>query len=516
MQYQIQSFKVLVGTSKSLEELIQAKFKIYRFTYKILSRSIDARNKEAIYYVYHLLIETNERIQRHSLLTKYESKEEKILYPSWKKQYPPVVVGFGPAGIFASLYLARCGATPIILERGSAMDERIKDVEEFIQNKTLKSNSNIQFGEGGAGTFSDGKLTTNVKNPWIQFIFKELVSHGANEDILYDAMPHVGTDCLRKVIKNIREEIKSLGGHFYFQTQFTNVVPKEDYLLIETKQNQTFKTKHLLLGIGHSAKDTIEHLYHQMHLKMEPKAFSMGVRVEHLASYIDQCQYGKFASDLPKAYYKLSCHKNGRGIYTFCMCPGGYVMASASDEYTIVTNGMSNQQREGKNSNSAILVDVRPEDYGNSTLAGLEFQRKYEELAFKQAGNYKAPANLMKEFMNNEVATSLRSVEATYPHGIHFCDLRSCLPEFVVEGIQAGILEFNQKLKGFYHPDAVLIGIESRSSSPVRILRNENRESSFSGIYPIGEGAGYAGGIISASLDGLLTAMKIVGEDDER
>lgn len=198
------------------------------------------------------------------------------------------------------------------------------------------------------------------------------------------------------------------------------------------------------------------------------------------------------------------------------MCPGGYVMASASDEHTIVTNGMSNQKREGKNSNSAILVDVRPEDYGNSTLAGLEFQRKYEELAFKQAGNYKAPANLMKEFMNNEVATSLRSVEATYPHGIYFCDLRSCLPEFVVEGIQAGILEFNQKLKGFYHPDAVLIGIESRSSSPVRILRNENRESSFSGIYPIGEGAGYAGGIISASLDGLLTAMKIVGEDDER
>lgn len=511
MQYQINQFKVLVGSLKNLEELIRTKLKIKHFTYKILSRSIDARNKNAIFYVYHLLIETNEKI-KNKMVSIYHKTEFKMEYPNWKGKVSPVVVGFGPAGIFASLYLARCGAKPIIIERGSKIDERVKDVENFIQKKELNINSNIQFGEGGAGTFSDGKLTTNVKNPLIQFIFKELYLHGANEDILYDAMPHVGTDVLRKVIKNIREEIISLGGTFYFNTKFMNAQRKDNVLIIETDQKISFQTQHLLLGIGHSARDTITHLYHKMKLQMEPKAFSMGVRVEHCAEYINQCQYDKFAHTLPKAYYKLSCHKNGRGIYTFCMCPGGYVMASTSDECTIVTNGMSNQKREGKNSNSAILVDVRPEDYGYGVLDGIEFQKHYEQLAYLQSKDYKAPANLMKEFMEGTIASSLRSIKTTYPHGVLLCDLNRCLPKFVVDGIKEGIIEFDHKLNGFYHPDAILVGIESRSSSPVRILRDENRESNFSGIYPMGEGAGYAGGIISASLDGLLTARKIAGD----
>ncbi|MDE6047347.1 MAG: hypothetical protein K2F56_01825 [Anaeroplasmataceae bacterium] len=436
----------------------------------------------------------------------------KLTYPSWKEAYSPVIVGFGPAGIFASLYLARCGAKPIILERGGSIEERVTSVQSFLEHKILNPNSNVQFGEGGAGAFSDGKLTCNRKHPLIEFIFQELVAHGAKEDILYDSMPHVGTDVLREVVRNIRLEIEKLGGNFYFNTTFLDWVDKGESIEIITT-HPSFSTNHLLLGIGHSARDTIRHLYQK--LPMEAKAFSMGVRAEHLAEKIDKAQYGDFHSYLPKAYYKLATHKNGRGIYTFCMCPGGYVLASASEPNTIVTNGMSNYAREGINSNSAILVDVRPEDYGDTPLDGIAYQEKYEHLAFELANTYQAPANLMKEFMEDKIAKNYRSVIPTYPHGLTFQDLRKCLPEYVVEGIKEGILEFNHKLKGFYDEDAILIGIESRSSSPVRILRDKITKEAKKHIYPIGEGAGYAGGIISASLDGLLTAMKIVGEEFE-
>ncbi|MDE7161743.1 MAG: hypothetical protein K2N65_03175 [Anaeroplasmataceae bacterium] len=513
MQYQVDQFKVLVSKTQDLENLIRRYYGLKKFKFRILSRSIDARTKENVFYVYRLWIETEEELKGKNISV-YTPKDIEPIYKSWKYLDAPIVVGFGPAGIFASLYLARCGAKPIILERGSKIEERVKDVTEFIQNKTLNPNSNVQFGEGGAGTFSDGKLTTNLKNPYIQFILKEFVKHGASEDILIDSMPHIGTDVLRDVVKNIRIEIEKLGGTFYFNTPFLDAKKKEDKLEV-TALNHTFYTRHLLLGIGHSARDTIRHLYTNMHLHMEPKAFSMGVRVEHPSLYIDEAQYGPYAKYLPRAYYKLATRYLDRGVYTFCMCPGGYVIASASEEGTIVTNGMSNHLREGANSNSALLVDVRPRDYGPGVLDGLLYQEKYERLAFTLGKAYQAPANLMKEFLVNDVAESIRSIQPTYPHGIALCDLRQCLPDFVIEGIKKGIQDFDKKMKGFYHPDAVMIGIESRSSSPVRILRDENWQSSNPYIYPMGEGAGYAGGITSASLDGLLTAMKIVGEDNE-
>lgn len=507
MQYQIDQFKVLASNLKPLELLIKEKYLLNHFTYTILSKSIDARKKSEVFIVYRLLIDTREKLVGKGI-SFYQKKEINLSFPKWKEDFSPIVVGFGPAGIFASLYFARCGAKPIILERGGAIEKRIEDVFNFLKNKKLNPNSNVQFGEGGAGAFSDGKLTCNRKHPLIEWIFEELVAHGAHEDILYDSMPHIGTDVLRQVVKNIRLEIEGLGGSFYFDTTFLDWKELKDSVLVETT-GPTFETRHVLLAIGHSAKDTIRNLSSK--LSMEAKAFSMGVRVEHKASRIDEGQYAKFASYLPKAYYKLATHKEGRVIYTFCMCPGGYVLASASEPYTIVTNGMSNYKRENENSNSAILVDVLPKDYGMSPLGGIAYQEKYEHMAFELAKNYQAPANLMKEFMEDRVAKNYRSVIPSYPHGIFFCDLKRCLPSFVIKGIKEGIKEFNQKLKGFYDEDAILIGIESRSSSPVRILRDKETRSARKHIYPIGEGAGYAGGIISASLDGLLTAILIAG-----
>ncbi len=511
MQYQINDFKVLANINTSLDELIAKKYKINKFTYEIISKSIDARRKNEVYLVYRLLITTNEKIKNKNI-TKYIDKYLEPSYVLWKNSLRPIIVGFGPAGIFASLYLARCNAKPIIIERGSKIDDRIKKINDFFDNKKLDINSNIQFGEGGAGTFSDGKLTTNLNNPYIKFILKEFVKHGAKNDILYDSMPHIGTDILRNVVKNIRLEIEKLGGEFYFENTFLDAKIKDDYLIVKTNK-KIFNTRHLLLGIGHSAKDTIRHLYNNMKLDMQAKAFSMGVRVEHKANSIDFMQYGNFNKYLPRAYYKLSTKYLDRGVYTFCMCPGGYVMASTSDEFSIVTNGMSNYKRDGVNSNSAILVDVRPSDYGNDVLLGLQYQEKYEKLAYDISKDYRAPANLMKEFLNDQVAENIRSIKPSYPHGIILSDLRRCLPDFVVEGIKKGIIDFDNKMKGFYDEDAVLTGIESRSSSPVRILRDENRKSNHLYIYPMGEGAGYAGGITSASLDGLLTAMKITLEE---
>ena len=510
MQYQVDNFKVLASNQTDLKVLIKNKYNLKNdFSYKIISKSIDARKKSEVYLVYKFLIECNIVIKNKDF-KEYVNKNPMMDYPLWDKPYRPVVVGFGPAGMFASLYLARCKANPIIVERGSKIEDRVREVNEFINNKKLNVNSNIQFGEGGAGTFSDGKLTTNVKNPLINFIIYELYKHGANENIVYESMPHVGTDVLREVVKNIRLEIESLGGSFYFNTLFKDVKKYDNYLEAITDK-ESFITNHILLGIGHSAKDTIRHLYHNLGLNMEPKAFSMGVRIEHKSVDIDKSQYGEFYKYLPRAYYKLAHHtESGRGVYTFCMCPGGYVMASTSDDNTIVTNGMSNQAREGVNSNSALLVDVRPSDFGDNPMDGIAYQEKYERLAFNISGDYKAPGNLVKEFLNDEIASSFRSIETTYPHGICFTDLNKCLPNFVVEGLKEGIVEFDKRLKGFKNDDAVMIGIESRSSSPVRILRDkETKESSYKGIYPIGEGAGYAGGITSAALDGLLTAIKI-------
>ena len=511
MKYQISNFKISPSDENKLKSIIKSRLHLKNFDYKIIHKSIDARNKESIKLIYKLMIETNDTLKGKDISI-YKEPIYKLDYPTWNDKRP-VIVGFGPAGIFAALYLARCNAKPIIIERGSKIEERKKHVEDFLKNKVLMENSNIQFGEGGAGAFSDGKLTTNVKNPLISFILYELYKHGAKEEILYDAKPHVGTDYLEIIVKNIRLEIESLGGEFYFNHTFIEATKEYDSLNVKINGDRinSITTNHLLLGLGHSAKDTIRHLYNKMNLKMEQKSFSMGVRIEHPQKLINEAQYGKFSKYLPSAYYNLASHmESGRGVYTFCMCPGGFVMASQSDKETIVVNGMSNNDRANINSNSAILVDVKTSDYDNgSVLDGIDYQEKYEKLAYQISKDYKAPANLVEEFLNNEVATSLRTVDTSYPHGLVFCDLKRCLPDYVVDGIKYGIKEFDKKLKGFNYPDAILIGIESRSSSPVRILRGDDRMSSFTGIYPIGEGAGYAGGITSAALDGLKTAIEI-------
>ena len=512
MKYQINGIKIS-PKNDDIYGYIKNKFNIDDFKYKVLLKSIDARDKNNVIYLYNVMVETNKKLVGKNI-TNFVERLYELEYPRYPHKDRPIVVGFGPSGMFSALYLARCGAKPIIIERGSKVEDRKQRVEEFLEKKVLCENSNVQFGEGGAGTFSDGKLTTNVKDKLINFILYEFYKHGAKEEILYESHPHIGTDYLELIVKNIREEIISLGGEFYFDTVFlsykNNVALAKN--LIDNKEI-SFNTNHLLLGIGHSAKDTIRYLYNNMNINMEPKAFSMGVRIEHKREDINNSQYGKFSKYLPSAYYKLACHNNDRGIYTFCMCPGGFVLASTSDKESIVTNGMSNNDRMGDNSNSALLVDVRVNDYyKNSPLDGIDYQEKYEKLAYSVAKDYRAPANLVKEFLNNEIAKEERSIKTSYPHGVIFTDFYKVLPEYVVDNLKYGIKEFDKKLRGFNNPDAILVGIESRSSSPVRILRDENRESSIKGIYPIGEGAGYAGGITSSALDGLKTAISIINE----
>lgn len=515
MKYRIDNIKIS-PKDDDIYLYLKNKYKLDNFKYKILLKSIDARDKNNIFYLYNVMVDCVTKLNGKNV-SNYVEKVIDLEYKKYSFNDRPIVVGFGPSGMFASLYLARCGAKPIIIERGSKVEERKKRVDEFLKHKVLCNNSNIQFGEGGAGTFSDGKLTTNVKDKLINFILYEFYKHGAKENILYESHPHIGTDYLEIIVKNIREEIISLGGEFYFDTLFMNY--KNNKVICKDLINDRlleFESKHILLGIGHSAKDTIRYLYNDLKINMEPKAFSMGVRIEHKREDINKSQYGKFSEYLPSAYYKLACH-NDRGIYTFCMCPGGFVMASTSDNNSIVTNGMSNNDRKAINSNSALLVDVRVNDYYKSSpLDGIDYQEKYEHLAYNISKDYKAPANLVKEFLNDEIAKEERSIKTSYPHGLVFCDLNKVLPNYVIDGLKYGIVEFDKKLKGFNNPDAILIGVESRSSSPVRILRDDDRKSSIKEIYPIGEGAGYAGGITSSALDGLKTAIEIVNKSNEQ
>lgn len=514
MKLKLSNIKIPVGNEKNLKNFVCKQFRIRTEDLeqcRIVRQSVDARKKNNV--LYNFQVEVTLPDSYRNLLSNPDASEcapvLALEYPKWAHDLSPVVVGFGPAGMFAALYLARCGAHPVIIERGERIEERQQSVRQFMHTKVLNPNSNVQFGEGGAGTFSDGKLNTNVHSEYNPFILDEFHKHGAPGEVTYQQNPHVGTDYLSKVVKNIRTEIEALGGEFHFNTLFETFERDGEKLIVRCRNGKTLITKYLLLGLGHSARDTIRML-HTHGLLMEAKGFSFGVRMEHLQRDINRMQYGSAANLLPPASYKGVVHIGNRGVYTFCMCPGGTVMASASEEASIVTNGMSDFKRDKANANSALLVSVMPEDFlHGSVLDGIDYQEKYERLAFRMAGDGRAPGNLVGEFLKGQVATRHRKVVPSYPHGLCFGDLSRCLPDYAVHALREALPLLDRRLNGIANVDTVLTGVETRSSSPVRMLRNEERVSSIPGIYPIGEGAGYAGGIMSAAIDGLKTAICI-------
>ena len=506
---------------------------------RIAKESLDAREKPDVYRVFSVDVLDSE-FEPEELLAEARRAHvkavavtvEPVAFPE-KLRLPdgasrPVIAGFGPCGIFAALTLAKAGLKPVVLERGAAMDERVAAVETFWNEGVLDPRTNVQFGEGGAGSFSDGKLTTGTKDPVHRLILQTFVDAGADPDILYKQHPHVGTDVLRTVVVNLRHQIEALGGEVRFRTQLTGLKIADGALqaveiLTPDGTAETIETDTLLLALGHSARDSFAMLYGQG-LQMEQKQFSMGVRIEHPQKAIDMAQLAADHEDLGvgAAEYKLSVRtKAGRGVYTFCMCPGGSVVASASEEGGLCTNGMSLRARDGENANSGLLVDVRPEDFGSShPLAGVEFQRKYERLAFEAGGSdYKAPAQRVGDFLGVKNDTLYLSPcdilpRPTYRPGVKWTDLHKCLPDFVSRSLEEALPMLGRKLKGFDAPEAVMTGIEARSSSPVRIKRDAqglalaSQEESIAGIYPAGEGAGYAGGIMSAAADGYHAAMR--------
>ena len=405
---------------------------------------------------------------------------------------------------------------PILVERGKNVDERVKDVGNFFATGKLNINSNVQFGEGGAGTFSDGKLHTLVNDPRKKFIFESFVKAGANPEIMFDAQPHIGTDKLRGVVQNIRKKIIDLGGEVRFEKCLTDIEIKDGKIKAAILDGKArIETDDLILAIGHSARDTYE-MFFSKGLVMRQKPFAIGVRIEHKAEMINKSQYGEFWNhpNLPTARYKLVAHlENDRSVYTFCMCPGGTVVASASEEGRLVTNGMSEEKQNRENSNSALLVNVLPDDFESShPLAGVEFQRKWEEKAYELGGgNFKAPAQLVGDFLADRISEKIGNVLPTYRPGITLAELKRCLPKYVAESLKKALPILHKKISGFADPEALLIGVETRSSAPVKIVRDEKSfQSNILGIYPAGEGAGYAGGIVSAAIDGMMVAEKII------
>ena len=492
---------------------------------EIFRRSLDARKKPELFWVY--TVDVTLRSGERQVLRQNKNRKitrevpEYYRVPKKNSSQRPVVVGFGPAGMFAALVLAMAGTRPIVLERGDAAPERREKVERFWKTGELDTDSNVQFGEGGAGTFSDGKLHTGTKNERHRWILGQFVRAGAREEILYDAKPHMGTDVLFEVVQNIRRRIISLGGEVRFGAKLTGLRFENDKLLaVEYEQRGAqilLPCENLILAIGHSARDTFR-LLKELRVPMEPKPFSMGVRIEHSQESINLAQYGRACgSVLPAADYKLSCHlPDGSSAYTFCMCPGGYVVAAASQENSVVTNGMSYSDRAGENSNAALLVTLKPEDFPyEGSLGGMLWQEELEQRAFVLGGsNYHAPAQLVGDFLACRPSVNFGKILPTYRPGVTPCDLHELFPEKLSRTLEQAISALEANLQGFSCPNALLTAPETRSSSPVRILRGEDFQSSLKGLYPCGEGAGYAGGIMSAAADGMLCAEAVLSQLD--
>ena len=485
----------------------------------IVKKAVDARKNDNIRFVYtvalDLLVDEEQVAKKANRETvRYKNKSSFEITPTKKLFQRPVVVGFGPAGMFAAYILAKYGYRPIIIERGADVETRVKDVEGFWRGAVLKKDSNVQFGEGGAGTFSDGKLTTRISDEYCDFVLQTFVENGAPKEILYKAKPHIGTDNLRKVVKLIREKIIELGGEVRFNTKMTDVIIKDSVVEAVMTNNGIIETNDVIMAIGHSARDTFKMLVDKGVL-LEPKPFSVGVRAEHLQEDINKGLYGKRYDDprLPKGEYQLSYRNGNRAVYTFCMCPGGFVVPSSSEEGSVVTNGMSEYSRNGKNANSAVVVSVDPSDYGNSPMDAIIFQQNLERIAFKEGGsNYSAPAQTLDAFFDKSKNLNINRVEPTYSIGTAPADFNKIFPKYVTEMLQTGFRFFDRRIKGFSAKDTVITGVETRTSSPVRITRNQNYEAvGIRGLYPCAEGAGYAGGIVSAAVDGIRVAKAVIG-----
>ncbi len=502
-------------------------------SYEIRKQSIDARRKPELFYVYTCDV----HVRKEQSIKKKLKNQRQIQFLPEEKPYQvpapgetlmshrPVVVGMGPAGLFCAWLLAREGYQPILIERGAPVEERTEDVEIFWKTGILKRESNVQFGEGGAGTFSDGKLNTMVHDPngRNMEVLRIFVENGADEKILYQNKPHIGTDVLTTVVKNMRLQIQEWGGLIHFHQKVTDFLYHQDGetvricgLKIEdqkTKETSFIDAETVVLAIGHSARDTF-HMLADSPLHLEKKPFAVGVRVEHPQAMINESQYGKgYPEDLPAAPYKLTAKtESGRGVYTFCMCPGGYVVNASSEEEMIAVNGMSYSRRDGQNANSAVIVTVTPEDFpGEDVLAGMYFQQELERKAFR-AGGGKIPVQLYGDFCRHQISTEFGDVIPQIKEQYIFGDVRNIFPEVVGDSLEEGIRLFDQRLHGYAREDTVLSGVESRTSSPIRIIRDEEMQSNILGIYPCGEGAGYAGGITSAAMDGLKIGEKIISQ----
>jgi len=497
---------------------------------RLQKRSVDARGREGVHFTVTADVLLRDAAGEEKLAQKFKPNQVGYLparkmevspdvfglsLPPWPEgRKRPLVVGAGPAGLFCALALAVRGAKPLLIDRGQPVEQRAKDIDVLEASGTLDPESNVLFGEGGAGAFSDGKLTCGINSPHIRTVLQTLVRCGAPEEILQSQKPHIGTDVLRTVLVNARKQLIALGADVRFGCRLTGLTLRDGHVaaaqLMDHGRPDEFETGDVYLAIGHSARDTYQWLF-DLGLPMQPKPFAVGVRIEHLQREIDRAQYGRDAGHpaLPPAEYKLNVPTpDSRGVYTFCMCPGGQVINASSEQGGVNVNGMSLHARNGRNANAAVLVGVRPEDFGSDhPLAGVDFQRRIERDAFAATGSLRAPCQRVSDLLEGKATTAAGSVTPTYKPGVVYGDIRCCLPDFVTDNLRAALPALGRRLRGFDWPDALLTAPETRSSAPLRMLRNERRESPIGGLYPLGEGAGYAGGIVSAAVDGLCAGM---------